>query len=209
MKQPFRSHLLDLNLSRRTGLALLGASVLLAACDKAGGARFKSLDISGGNYAKDFSLPDMNGKVRTMADFRGKAVAMFFGYTHCPDVCPTTLTEMVQVKQLLGADGDKLQVIFVTVDPERDKPEMLRQYMAAFDPTFLALVPTPEQLRKEVAPGFRVYYNKVPTKDSDYYSMDHSAGVLLFDKSGKVRLHSKYGSKAQDMADDIRLLLKE
>ena len=133
--------------------AAAAAALGLAGCDagsssagKPGSAgSFNSLDVSGANYAKDFSLADMHGQRRTLADFRGKVVAMFFGYTQCPDVCPTTLSEMVQVKRLLGADASRLQVLFVTVDPARDTPQMLQQYMANFDPTFLALVPTPQE----------------------------------------------------------------
>lgn len=194
---------------RRAALRWIGAGaggLLLAACDvgsvselgKAGGlpnAKFNSLDISGGKYAKDFSLLDMNGQRRSVADFRGKVIGMFFGYTQCPDVCPTTLTEMVQVKQLLGADADRFQVIFVTVDPERDTPALLKVYMANFGPDFLALVPTPEELRKTIAPGYRVYYKKVPGSKPEHYTMDHTAGTLLIDKQGRMRLHSNYGAK--------------
>lgn len=208
---------------RRIALRWLGAgagSLLLAGCDvgglsdlgKAGGlpsAKFNSLDISGGKYAKDFSLLDMNGQRRTVADFRGKVVGMFFGYTQCPDVCPTTLTEMVQVKQLLGADADRFQVIFVTVDPERDTPALLKEYMANFGPDFLALVPTQEELRKTIAPGFRVYYKKVPGSQPEHYTMDHTAGTLLIDKQGRMRLHSNYGAKPELVAADVKALLAE
>lgn len=196
--------------------AAAAAALGLAGCDagsssagKPGSAgSFNSLDVSGANYAKDFSLADMHGQRRTLADFRGKVVAMFFGYTQCPDVCPTTLSEMVQVKRLLGADASRLQVLFVTVDPARDTPQMLQQYMANFDPTFLALVPTPQELRDRVAPDFKVYYHKVEGSTPTSYTMDHTAGVLLFDPQGHVRLHSNYGSKPEAMAADIRRLLQ-
>lgn len=192
----------------------------LAGCDagkvtelgKAGGlpnARFHSLDVSGSKYAQEFELTDMNGQVRHMADFRGKVVAMFFGYTQCPDVCPTTMTEMKQVRKLLGPDAEKLQVLFVTVDPQRDTPAMLKEYMAAFDPSFLALVPTPEQLKQKIAPDFKVYYRKVEGSSPASYTMDHTAGVLIFDTKGQVRLHSNYGASPEPVAQDIRALLQE
>lgn len=209
--------------ARRAALRWLASGaggVLLAACDvgslsdlgKAGGlpnAKFNSLDISGSKYARDFSLLDMNDQRRTLADFRGKVVAMFFGYTQCPDVCPTTLTEMVQVKQLLGADASRLQVLFVTVDPERDTAALLKEYMANFGPDFLALVPTPKELRQTVAPGYRVYYKKVPGSKPEHYTMDHTAGTLLIDTKGRMRLHSNYGSKAEAVAADVKALLAE
>lgn len=169
---------------------------------------FHSLDISGAPYGKDFELPDMNGQIRRLADFRGQVVAMFFGFTQCPDVCPTTLGEMVLVKQQLGEDASRLQVLFVTVDPERDTPEILQAYMQAFDPQFLALVPTPEQLRTRIAPDFRVYYRKVDSSQPGAYTMDHSAGILLFDPQGRLRLHSAYGARPEAIAADVRALLQ-
>jgi protein SCO1/2 len=153
-------------------------------------------------------LTDHNGKARTLADFRGKVVVVFFGYTQCPDVCPTTMTELAEVKKLLGADGDKLQGLFVTIDPARDTPEVLKAYMGNFDPGFLALIPTPEQLPL-VAKDFKIYYKKVDGKTPTSYTMDHSAGSYIYDTQGRLRLYTRYGSGAGALASDIKLLLQK
>jgi len=168
---------------------------------------FNAVDITGADYAKDFSLADANGRVRTMADFKGKVVVLFFGYAQCPDVCPTTMTEMAQVKQQLGGDGDKLQVLFVTVDPERDTPDVMRAYMGAFDPSFIALIPTPDQL-PALAKDYKVYYKKVDGKTPTSYSMDHSAASFVYDPQGRLRLYTRYGAGVPAMVTDIKALLK-
>jgi protein SCO1/2 len=180
---------------------------LLAACtpDK---PVFKSIDLTGANYAQGFDLPDQFGQQRTLADFKGKVVVVFFGYTQCPDFCPTTLSEWVQVKKALADKGDLLQAVFITLDPERDTPELLKAYMANFDPTFLALIPQPKDL-PELAKSFKVYYKKIPSSDhADTYTMDHSAGTYVFDTSGRLRLYARYGLGPADMAADIAQLLK-
>lgn len=179
---------------------------LLAACS-ADKPQFKSIDLTGADYAQGFSLADQDGQVRTLKDFAGKIVVVFFGFTQCPDVCPTSLAELAEVKKLLGPDGDKLQAIFVTVDPERDTPELLKAYMGNFDPSFVALRPTLEQL-PGVAKDFKIYYKKVDGKTPTSYSMDHSAGSYIFDGKGRVRLYNRYGSGAEALTSDIRLLLK-
>ena len=187
--------------------ALLLASVaLLSACspDK---PQFRAIDITGAEYARDFNLTDHNGQPRSIKDFAGKVVVVFFGFTQCPDVCPTALAELAEVKRMLGKDGDKLQGIFVTVDPERDTPEVLKGYMANFDPSFLALRGTAEQLAA-MAKDYKVYYKKVDGKTPTSYTMDHSAGSFVYDTQGRIRLYTRYGSGAQALADDIRLLLK-
>lgn len=166
------------------------------------------MDITGVDYARDLPLTDQFGKARHISDFAGKVVAVFFGYTHCPDVCPTTMSEMAQVKSELGADGDKLQVIFVTVDPERDTPEVLKAYMANFDPTFLALRGSAQELAA-VAKDFKIFYKQVPGPTPTSYTMDHSAGLYMFDPRGRLRLFQRYGAGVQPLADDIRLLLAE
>jgi len=187
---------------------LAGATGFLTACseDK---PKFSAIDITGADYAKDFQLTDHNGQPRSLKDFQGKIVVMFFGYTQCPDVCPTSMTELVEVKKLLGADGDKLQGLFVSVDPARDTPEMLKAYMANFDPSFIALyADTPEKLAA-VAKDYKVYYKKVEGKTPTSYTMDHSAGSYIYDTQGRLRLYTRYGSGAPAMAADIKLLLQQ
>jgi protein SCO1/2 len=181
-------------------------AIALAACnpDK---PSFKAIDITGADYARGFTLSDHNGQTRSLSDFKGQVVVVFFGYTQCPDVCPTSMTELAEVKRLLGAQGDKLQGVFVTVDPARDTPEMLKSYMANFDSSFIAFIPTPEQLAA-VAKDFKVYYKKVDGKTPTSYTMDHSAGSYVFDAQGNLRLFSRYGSGPQALADDINTLLK-
>jgi protein SCO1/2 len=182
------------------------AGVHLAACTESKPS-FNAVDITGADYAKDFSLTDAEGRVRKMADFKGKAVVLFFGYAQCPDVCPTTMSEMTQVKQQLGADGDKLQVLFVTVDPARDTPEVMKAYMGAFDPSFVALIPTPDQLAA-MTKDFKVYYKKVDGKTPTSYSMDHSAASYIYDPQGRLRLYARYGAGVPAMVSDIKALLK-
>jgi protein SCO1/2 len=142
-----------------------------------------------------------------LSDFKGKVVVLFFGYTQCPDVCPTSMTELAEVKRLLGADGDKLQGVFVTVDPARDTAELLKAYMGNFDPSFVAFIPTPEQLAV-VAKDYKIYYKKVDGKTPTSYTVDHSAGSYVYDTQGNLRLYSRYGSGAQALAQDIQTLLK-
>jgi len=180
---------------------------LLGACSEKKPS-FVSIDVTGANYAKGFELTDHNGQVRHLTDFPGKIVVMFFGYTQCPDVCPTSMAELAEVKKALGKDGDKLQGLFVTVDPARDKPEMLKEYMGNFDPTFLALYTTPEKLA-ELAKDYKVYYKKVDGKTPTSYTMDHSAGSYVYDTKGQLRLFTRYGSGAPALTADIQLLLKE
>lgn len=199
-------------MKRRHLISLALCSTLLAACsDKPADANatgFSGIDITGADYATGFSLTDHNGQARTLADFKGKVVVIFFGYTQCPDVCPTSMTEMAQAKQLLGADGDKLQGLFVSVDPERDTPAIMKEYMASFDPSFLALYAAPNQL-PEVAKSFRIYYKKVDGKTPTSYTMDHSAGSYVYDTQGRLRLYHRYGSGAPALAGDLKKLLAE
>ena len=183
------------------------AAGLLTACtgDK---PQFSAIDVTGADYAKDFALTDHNGQMRSLKDFSGKVVVLFFGYTQCPDVCPTSMAELAEVKKLLGSDGDKLQGLFVTVDPARDTPEVLKNYMVNFDPTFLALYAAPEALAV-VAKDYKVYYKRSEGKTATSYTMDHSAGSYIYDTQGKLRLYTRYGSGAQALASDIKLLLKK
>ena len=191
----------------RTALALglAGAVWGLSGCGEDKPA-FRGVDITGADYAQGWELSDQDCQVRTLKDFAGKAVVVFFGFTQCPDVCPTALQEMAQTKQLLGADGPKLQGVFITVDPERDTPELLKAYMANFGADFVALRPTPEQLPK-VTKDFKIYYKKVEGKTPTSYTMDHSAGSFTFDPQGRIRLYNRHASGAEALAADVKILL--
>ena len=194
---------------RRLLQAALGAGVatfLLPACTPEK-PDFQSIDLTGADYAKGFSLTDQNGQQRSLKDFSGKVVVVFFGFTQCPDVCPTTMVELAQVKKSLGASGDKLQVVLISVDPERDTPEILKAYMTNFDPSFLALRPTLPELAA-VAKEFKIYYKKVEGSAPGSYSMDHTAGSYVFDGKGHIRLFTRYGSGADLLVSDIRQLIK-
>jgi len=178
----------------------------LAGCQQQSGQTFNSIDITGANYGRDFSLTDQNGNRRTLADFRGKVVLIFFGYTQCPDVCPTTLAEMAQVKAKLGSAGDRLQVLFISVDPERDKPAVLAQYVPSFDPSFIGLYGNADETAR-TAKEFKVIYQKVPGKTPTSYSIDHSAGSYLFDPQGRLRLFVKQSESVDSIAADVKRLM--
>ncbi len=181
--------------------------VLTGCSEKA--VSFVSIDITGAEYARDFSLPDHNGQLRSIKDFAGKLVVVFFGYTQCPDVCPTSMAELAEIRTMLGADGARLQGLFITVDPDRDTPDVLKAYMANFDPTFLALRPSsPEQLAA-LTKDFKAYYKKVDGRTPTSYTMDHSAGSYVYDTKGRIRLFTRYGSGAKALAGDIRQLLQQ
>jgi protein SCO1/2 len=168
---------------------------------------FRAVDITGANYAQSFALPDAQGKPRSLADFAGKVVVVFFGYTQCPDVCPTTMSELAEVKRTLGPLGDKVQGVFISLDPERDTREVLSAYMANFDPSFVALrADTPEALAA-AAKEFKIFYKKVPGKTPSSYTLDHTAASYVFDVQGHVRLYTRYGSGAAALAEDLKLLL--
>ncbi len=205
------------SITRGAAVAVSGGLVasLLGACSE-NKPSFVSIDVTGADYAKDFALAgpqggplkDHNGQPRAIKDFAGKVVVLFFGYTQCPDVCPTTMAELAEVKKLLGKDGDKLQAVFITVDPARDTPEVLKAYMTNFDPAFLALIPAAAQL-PELAKNYKVYYKKVDGKTPTSYTMDHSAGSFVYDTRGQLRLYTRYGSGAKALASDIAQLLKQ
>ena len=189
----------------KTATAMLAVAALSACSpDK---PQFKNIDVTGADYAKGFSLADHNGVQRSLQDFKGKVVVVFFGFTQCPDVCPTALTEMAEVKRKLGSQGDRLQGVFITVDPERDTEEVLKAYMANFDPSFVALRPTLANL-PEVAKAFKIHYKKSEGNTPGSYTMDHSAGSYVFDPEGRVRLYTRYGTGAEALASDVALLLK-
>jgi protein SCO1/2 len=183
-------------------VALLAAA---SACERSG---FRSTDVSGAQFGRDFELVDHNGKTRRLGDFHGKVVVVFFGFTHCPDVCPVTLAELAAAKRKLGADGARVQVLLVTVDPQRDTPQVLSRYVTAFDPDFLGMSGSPQQIAT-VAKEFKVVYQKVEGKQPDGYTVDHSAGTFIFDPQGRLRLYVSYGQGAEVFAHDIALLLKQ
>ena len=188
-------------------LCLLVLLLALGACQQ-GKPDFRATDITGAEFGQDFALADHTGKPRALADFRGRVVVMFFGFTHCPDVCPTTLAELAAAVKKLGTDGDKVQVLLVTVDPERDTPQVLSQYVSAFNPRFLALRGTAEETAR-VAKEFKIIYQKVAGARPDSYTMDHSAGTYIFDTQGRLRLYVSYGQGPEVFAHDIALLLKQ
>jgi len=183
--------------------ALLTAAVLTACSGS--GPSFKNTDITGADYGKDFTLTDHTGKTRTLADFRGKVVVVFFGYTRCPDVCPTTLADLKTAKELLGEDGKRLQVLFVTVDPERDTPQLLAKYVPAFDPSFLGLYGDASATAR-AAKEFKVFYQKAPGKAPGSYTMDHTSGSYVFDPQGRLRLLVRQGN-VPNLVSDFKTLL--
>ena len=182
---------------------LAAATVVLTACSP---PTFKSVDITGAEYARSFFLDSATGGQRSLTDFRGKVVVVFFGFTQCPDVCPTTLSDLAEAKKRLGAAGENLQVVFITIDPERDTAAVLAQYVPGFDPSFVALRGSPEQTA-ETAKEFKIFYQKVAGKTPTSYTMDHTAGAYVFDKNGRVRLFVRHGSSVDDIVADLRQLL--
>ena len=192
-------------MNRRALLGGLVAISFVAACVRSP-ASFKATDITGAQFARDFALTDHTGAPRSLADFKGKVVVVFFGYVQCPDVCPTTLSTLREVREKLGADGDKLQVVFITVDPERDTGEVMSQYVPAFHPSFIGLrgdIPSTEKVAKEL----RILYIKNAGKTPTSYTVDHSAGVFIFDPQGKIRLYASQNMTVDAYVHDIQVLL--
>ena len=189
---------------KRVAAALL--ALLLAACGDTA-PKFQLTDITGADFARDVRLTDHNGKPRTLAEFKGKVVAVFFGYTHCPDVCPVTLSELAAVANELGKDAARLQVLFITVDPERDTPEVLAKYVPAFNPAFLGLYGDADATAR-TGKEFKVFYRKQSTPGGGY-TVDHSAGTYIYDTTGRLRLFASYGQGATKMLSDIRVLLSQ
>lgn len=192
-------------MSLRTLFAWMALALLMAACSP-GTTRFNNADITGANYGKDFALTDHTGKPRTLSDFRGKVVLVFFGYTRCPDVCPTTMSELKLVLQQLGEDAKRVQVLFITVDPQRDSQQLLAQYVPAFDPSFIGLYGDAEATAK-AAREFKVFYQKVPGAQPDSYTVDHTAGSYVFDPEGRLRLFVRHGGSMEPLVADLRTLL--
>jgi len=186
-------------------LAAIAACLLLAGCSGEGPS-FRSSDITGVELGRDFKLIDHNGQPRTLSDFRGKVLVVFFGFTHCPDVCPTTLAELARALKQLGPDAQRVQVVMITVDPQRDTPEVLKPYVTALDPTFLGLTGDPQAIA-DTAREFKVFYQKSPGASPQAYSVDHTSGTYVYDPAGRVRLMVSYGQGAEVFAHDIRQLL--
>jgi len=178
----------------------------LASCTPHG-TQFQSSDVTGSSFGRDFALHDPDGKERTLADFRGKAVVVFFGYTQCPDVCPTTLAALAEAMKQLGPDADRVQVLFITVDPERDTSDLLSKYVPAFDRRFLGLRGNADETAR-TAKEFKILYQKQPGASPDRYTMDHSAGTFIFDPQGRLRLYVGVAQGPDVFAHDIRELLK-
>ncbi len=202
-------------MDKRTFLRLMSASAVVAAAASTltgcfeSKPSFVSIDVTGADYARDFSLPDQNGKQRSIKDFAGKIVVVFFGFTQCPDVCPTTMAELVDIRQMLGKDGERVQGIFVSVDPERDTAEVLKAYVENFDASFIALRPESAEQLAALAKDFKVYYKRVEGRTPTSYTMDHSAGSYIYDTRGQLRLYSRYGMGAKALSGDIAQLLKQ
>jgi protein SCO1/2 len=194
------------HLSSNFKFAFLSLILLLSACTQQN-EKFINTDLTGLDYAKGFVLTDHNGKSRTLPDFKGKAVVVFFGYTQCPDVCPTTMTEMANVMKALGPLADKVQVLFVTVDPERDTQALLAAYVPSFDARFLGMYGDKEATAK-IASDFKIFFQKVPGKTESTYSMDHTAGSYVFDPEGRIRLFVRHGQGAEPIVHDLKILLK-
>lgn len=184
------------------------AASLLAGCQKPEAPAFKSVDITGAEYGRELNLTDADGQRRHLADFKGKVTVVFFGFTQCPDVCPTTMMELAQVKKALGTDGDRVQGIFVTIDPERDTAAVLKAYVTNFSPDFVALRGSAEETQA-AAKQFKVFYAKVPGKTPETYTMDHTAGSYILDTQGRIRLFTRYGSGAEALTQDLKLLLAQ
>jgi protein SCO1 len=196
-------------------LCAFTAVVLLAGCNKPGAGpapaaklSYRAVDITGAEYARTLELPDADGKLRTLGDFKGKVVVVFFGYTQCPDVCPTTMAELAEVRRALGSDGARLQGVFVTVDPDRDTAAVLKAYVENFGAGFVGLRGSAEQT-KQVAREFKVFYAKVPGRTETSYTIDHTAGAYIFDAQGRVRLFSRHGAGPKALEEDVRALLAE
>jgi protein SCO1/2 len=187
-------------------LGAAAAAAALAACDRGGAPSFRSTDVTGADYGRTLELTDHDGKPRTLADWKGKVVMLFFGFTQCPDVCPTTLARMADVMKQLGPDADKVQVLFVTLDPERDTAEVLGKYVTAFDPRFVGLWGDKDATAK-AAREFRIFYQKVPGKTESTYSIDHTAASFVLDREGRLRLYVRHQQPVEDIVADVKTLL--
>lgn len=209
LPSPSNSRLDRRRLALVVGISLLlcaPAVVLLLKTALQRPSPFQLIDITGAEYARSFSLPDQNGVVRTLEDFRGEVAVVFFGFTQCPDVCPTTMTEIAEAKKMMGAQGKRLRAVFVTLDPERDTPQVLKAYLANFDPDAIGLRPSPQQL-PSVTSEFKIYAKKNPGTTPASYTLDHTAASYVYDPQGRLRLYARYGTGAAALAADAQRLL--
>ncbi|HET7098363.1 MAG TPA: SCO family protein [Casimicrobiaceae bacterium] len=192
--------------ARTAAMLLVAGALALSGCGL-GSPKFKASDVTGAGFGRDFALSDPSGKQRTLADYRGKIVVLFFGYTQCPDVCPTTLAALAETMKSLGADASRVQVVFVTVDPDRDTGEVLASYVTAFDPSFVGLRGDADAIAR-TAKEFKILYQKQPGRTPQSYTIDHSAGTFVFDPQGRLRLYVGNGQGPDVFAHDIRELLR-
>jgi len=193
---------------RRRALLALALAAPLAGCERLFSSKstFNGIDVTGSGMGGELQLADHDGRQRSLAEFRGKAVVVVFGFTHCPDVCPTALSDLASAVKALGADGGRVQVLFVTVDPKRDRPELMRQFVPAFHPSFLGLTGDEAALAK-VRKDFNVYAAIREGSSPDNYSVDHSGQMFGFDPQGRIRLVWAPGTAPKLLADDLRVLL--
>ena len=195
-----------MRVARKAAMLLVAGALALSGCG-AGAPKFKASDVTGAGFGRDFTLTDPAGKQRTLADYRGKVVVLFFGYTQCPDVCPTTLSTLAETMKSLGTDASRVQVIFVTVDPDRDTAEVVKSYVSAFDPSFVGLRGDADAIAR-TAKEFKILYQKQPGRTPESYTVDHSAGTFVFDTQGRLRLYVGNGQGPDVFAHDIRELLR-
>ncbi|MBC7780668.1 MAG: SCO family protein [Proteobacteria bacterium] len=186
---------------------MAGTGSMLVACGEAQKPAFRSIDVTGANFGQGFALTDFNGQPRTLADYKGKVVAVFFGFTQCPDACPTAMLKLAEVSKALGADAGHLQVVMITLDPERDTPELLKNYVPAFDPSFTGLYGTPAQIA-ETAKSYKAYYNRVKGAGAQSYTIDHSTFTYLYDPQGRLRLMARHEIDTNDLTADVKALMR-
>ena len=187
-------------------LLVLLACFLVACGHSQVPAKLYGADIGGADFVGDFDLLDHHGAKRQLTDYQGKVVVLFFGYTHCPDVCPTAMADMAKMMKLLGSDANQVQVLFVTLDPERDSQQVLAKYVPSFDERFVGLYGNAQQTA-EVAKIYKVFFEKKDVAGKSGFTIDHSAGAFVFDKAGKVRIYFRNGQKPNEMASDLKQLL--
>ena len=188
-------------------LLIVFSALTLQSCSQQ--EKFANVDISGStSFSPAFELQDHHGQVRHLEDFKGKVLVVFFGYTQCPDVCPSTMFEMKKVMELLGKDADQVQVAFITLDPDRDTLELLEKYVPSFDARFLGLRPQSPEALEKIVKGYKIFYQKVPGKDPKYYTIDHTAGSFAIDKKGQLRLFIKHNQGEKNLADDLKKLVR-